>query len=141
MGAEIGGGDGPELAMKVAVTVSDPVTVVVHGPVPLQPPPLHPPKVAALAGVAVNVTAVPDGYGAAQVAGQSIPVPDTEPAPLPARDTVSAGAVPVIAWSRCTPTQSPAPVHESASSPLATGAGAVQVGVAAVGSLVTTTEP
>jgi hypothetical protein len=43
---------------NVAVTVVAAVTVVMHAPVPEQPPPDHPKKTSPLAGVAVNVTVV-----------------------------------------------------------------------------------
>ena len=44
---------------NVAVTVVAAVTVTLHDPVPVHPPPLQPPKVEPAAGVAVSVTAVP----------------------------------------------------------------------------------
>ena len=47
--------------VKVAVTVEAAVSVTVHEPVPAQPPPLQPPKMASVAGVAVSVTSVPLG--------------------------------------------------------------------------------
>jgi hypothetical protein len=47
------------LSVKVAVTAVAAVTVVVHGAVPVQPPPLQPTNEALLAGLAVRVTAVP----------------------------------------------------------------------------------
>src|SRR5215831_10095425 len=46
-------------ALNVAVTVVVALGVTVQAPVPVQPPPLQPAKVEPVAGVAVNVTAVP----------------------------------------------------------------------------------
>jgi hypothetical protein len=46
-------------AAKVADTVCALVTLTVHVPVPLQPPPLQPVKMVSAAGAAVSVTAVP----------------------------------------------------------------------------------
>jgi hypothetical protein len=45
--------------VNAAVTVVAAFIVTVQGPVPLQPPPLHPVKVEPVAGVAVRVTLVP----------------------------------------------------------------------------------
>ena len=47
--------------IKVAVTVVAAVKVTVQEPVPVQAPPLHPLKMASVAGVAVSVTSVPLG--------------------------------------------------------------------------------
>lgn len=57
----------------MAVTVVAAVTVTVHVPVPEQPPPVHPPKVEPLAGVAVSVTMVPLVTLSLQSAPQLIP--------------------------------------------------------------------
>src|SRR6266571_2669042 len=46
-------------ASKWAVTVVAAVSVAVQGPVPVQPPPLHPSKVESAAGVAVSIATVP----------------------------------------------------------------------------------
>jgi hypothetical protein len=56
-GVEGVGGCG--MAAKVAETAVLVLRVTTQGPVPLQPPPLQPLKVAPAAGVAVRVTAVP----------------------------------------------------------------------------------
>jgi hypothetical protein len=53
-------GDGSGSARKVAVTVLPALTVVLHGPVPEQPPPDQPVKDDPTAGVAVSVTSVPE---------------------------------------------------------------------------------
>ena len=50
---------GYELSAKVAVTVVAAVSVVVHGAVPVQPPPLQPTNDAFAAGAAVSVIIVP----------------------------------------------------------------------------------
>ena len=47
--------------VKLAVTVVAAETVTVHGPVPVQPAPVHPVKAESLLGVAVSVTTVPLG--------------------------------------------------------------------------------
>ena len=70
------------------------MTVVVHGPVPVQPPPDQPAKVALAAGAAVNVTAVPVSNSApcvAHAAVQLMPVGAdvTVPVPAPALVAVS----------------------------------------------------
>jgi hypothetical protein len=63
--------------------------VTVHAPVPLHPPPDHPPKLDPGSGEAVNVTIVPPGTLCEQVATQAIPPPETLPEPVPAIVTVS----------------------------------------------------
>ena len=65
--------------------------VVVHVPVPAQPPPLQPANVEPAAGVAVNVTTVPPANGAEQTAPQEMPpgALETVPIPAPAFVTVS----------------------------------------------------
>ena len=50
-----GGGAAP----NVAVTLTGALTVSVHDPVPLHPPPLHPENTDPLAAAALSVTAVP----------------------------------------------------------------------------------
>src|SRR5207253_8560735 len=95
---------------KVAVTVVAAETVTTHVPVPEQPPPLQPLKVAPTAGVAVSVTAVPLAKLAVHVAPQVIPAGAlvTVPLPVPALLTVSAKvgrakvAVTVVAALRVT---------------------------------------
>ena len=76
--------------MKVAVTVVAAERVIVHDPVPEQPPPVQPLKVEPPAGAAVSVTAVPLVKLAAQVAPQSMPAGElvTVPLPVPAGVTV-----------------------------------------------------
>jgi hypothetical protein len=73
----------PEL--NVAVTACAAVSVTPHTPVPVHAP-LQPPKLAPLAGVAVNVTTVPLTYAVEQVAPQKIPagLETTVPCPDPA---------------------------------------------------------
>src|SRR5207245_8139332 len=65
--------------------------VIVHVPVPEQPPPLQPVKVEPAAGGAVKVTAVPLEYVAAQVAPHEMPAGllVTVPIPAPVLLTVS----------------------------------------------------
>ena len=77
--------------MKVAVTEVAAFIVTEQVPVPEQPPPLQPVKVDPAAGMAVNVTAVPLGKAAEQVAPQERPagVLVTVPVPAPAVPTVS----------------------------------------------------
>src|SRR3989441_9625910 len=76
--------------LKVAVTVVAAERVIVHDPVPEQPPPVQPLKVEPAAGVAVNVTAVPLVKLAEQVTPQLIPTGAlvTVPLPVPAGVTV-----------------------------------------------------
>jgi hypothetical protein len=73
------------------VTLIAAASVTVQAPVPLQPPPLQPAKVAAAAGVAVSRTVAPITYRALQAAPQSMPAGAevTVPRPAPARVTVS----------------------------------------------------
>jgi hypothetical protein len=73
--------------------VADSVTT--HGPVPLQPPPLHPVNTDPAFGVAVRVTTVSLTNSAAHVAPQLIPAGllVTVPVPAPASTTVSTGTV------------------------------------------------
>src|SRR5438309_3447767 len=81
---------GAKVGAKVAVTVVAAESVIVHAPVPEQPPPLQPVKVEPAAGAAVSVTAVPLVKLAAQVAPQLIPAGAlvTVPLPVPAGVTV-----------------------------------------------------
>ena len=71
--------------LKFAVTVTVPVTVVTHWPVPEQPPPLQPAKVEPEAAVAVSVTSVLLGYVSVQSLPQFILASElaTVPAPVP----------------------------------------------------------
>ena len=68
------------------------LTVTVHVPVPLQPPPLQPVNMEPAVGVAANVTAVPLVNACEQVAPQEMPAGAlvTLPLPAPAVVTVSA---------------------------------------------------
>jgi hypothetical protein len=94
------------------------LSVTVQAPVPVQPPPLQPVKVEPAAGVAVNVTTVPDVKEVVQVAPQEMPAGElvTVPVPAPALETVSANddwtkvAVTVVAAFRVT-AQVPVPVQ------------------------------
>src|SRR2546428_1232291 len=52
---------GAKVGAKVAVTVVAAESVIVHAPVPEQPPPPQPVKVEPAAGAAVSVTAVAPG--------------------------------------------------------------------------------
>ena len=54
-------GDWHYLTLKLAPTVTGLFPARVHGPVPLQPPPLQPLKIEPAAGIAVNVTKLPLG--------------------------------------------------------------------------------
>src|ERR1043166_9557908 len=78
---------GKRRRVNCAVTPRASVTVVVHGSVPLQPPPDQPAKVEPVAGVAVRVTVVPDGNMPAHVVPQSMTGGSevTVPLPLPER--------------------------------------------------------
>jgi len=77
--------------VKTAVTPIDTVIVTVHGPVPLQLPPVQPANVEPAAGVAVSVTTWPKGKSAMHVAPQLMPGGDevTVPPAAPAFVTVS----------------------------------------------------
>jgi len=57
--------------------------VTAHVPVPVQPPPLQPLKVEPVAGVAVNVTAVPLAKAAEQVVPHEMPVGALVTVPVP----------------------------------------------------------
>src|SRR5207245_8932650 len=80
---------GADVGAKVAVTVVAAESVIVHVPVPEQPPPLQPVKAEPLAGLAVRVTTVPLAKLAEQVAPQVMPAGPlvTVPAPVAAVDT------------------------------------------------------
>lgn len=80
------GGGG--IVANVAVIDLAALSVTVHVPVPLQPPPDQPLNVEPDFGTAVNVTFVPDGTLSEQVPGQWIAPPETVPEPLPASVTV-----------------------------------------------------
>jgi hypothetical protein len=103
---------------KVAVTVVAAFRVTAQVPVPEQPPPLQPEKVEPAAGVAVNVTTVPEVKDVVQVAPQERPAGAlvTVPVPAPALDTVRANedctkvAVTVVAAFRVT-VQVPVPAQ------------------------------
>ena len=84
------------LPLNIAVTVVALVSVTVHVPVPVHPPPLHPTNVDPPDGAAVSVTTVPELYASVQSAPQLIPagVLVTVPVPVPALATVS-----VYCWS------------------------------------------
>ena len=58
-------------ALKVAVTLVAALRVAVHDPVPEQPPPLHPENAEPVAGVADNVTALPEAKLAVQLEPKS----------------------------------------------------------------------
>jgi hypothetical protein len=75
---------------KLAVTVVDDDIVTTHGPLPMQPPPLHPAKVEPGAGVAWSETSDVAGKFSVQSAPQSMPAGDetTVPLPVPPRVTV-----------------------------------------------------
>ena len=76
---------------KSAVTVVAAVTVTVHEPVPVQPPPLQPLKIEPPAGAADSVTIAPWVMVSVQSAPQLMPAGDevTVPAPVPVLVTVS----------------------------------------------------
>src|SRR5207249_5008559 len=114
-----------KVGVKVAVTVVAAETVTTHDPVPEQPPPLQPLKVAPTAGVAVSVTAVPLAKLAVHVTPQLIPTGAlvTVPLPVPALLTVSAklgrlkAAVTDVAAETVT-VHAPVPVHPPPLQPL-----------------------
>ncbi len=76
-------------ALKMAATVE--LGVAVQGPVPEQPPPLHPANEEPAAGAGVNVTGAPASNCAVQVPPQSMPagVDVTVPLPVPCFWTVT----------------------------------------------------
>jgi hypothetical protein len=76
--------------MNVAVTEVAALIVMVHVPVPVQPPPLQPVKVEPAPGVAVSVTAVPLGNVAEHVVPHETPAGALVTVPVPALLTVSA---------------------------------------------------
>src|SRR5207245_1168124 len=82
------------LRANIAVTVVLAVTVTLHVPVPLQPPPLQPVKFEFAAGVAVRMTVVPALTVSVQVVPQLIPpsLLVTVPPPFPALAAVSVTA-------------------------------------------------
>jgi hypothetical protein len=74
--------------LKVAETVVFAVSVTVHEPVPVHPPPLQPANTEPAAGWAFNVTLVPLVDVCVQSSPHAIPTPETVPPPVPARITV-----------------------------------------------------
>jgi hypothetical protein len=78
-------------SVNVAVTVVAAVIVIVHGPVPLHPPPDHPVNVEPVAGTAVSVVTSPALYVCWHVVPHAIAagLDVTVPVPLPPRDTNS----------------------------------------------------
>jgi hypothetical protein len=85
--------------LKVAVTNWLALSVKVQvGLLPLQPPPVHPAKVEFVPAVAVSVTSVPLAKLVLQVGAQLIPegLLATVPVPVPARISVSTGALWVV---------------------------------------------
>ena len=77
-----GGGGGAEV-LKVAVTVVFPVSLRVQEPVPVQPPPLHPPKTDPEVGTAVSVTVLFLENDAEQFVPQLMPLGLLVTVPLP----------------------------------------------------------
>src|SRR2546422_6694706 len=75
---------GGAVSVNVAVTVVAALRVTMQVPVPEQPAPLQPLKIAPAAGAAVSVTAVPPAKVAEQVAPQLIPAGAPRPRPGPA---------------------------------------------------------
>src|SRR5207245_6842887 len=88
-----------KVGANVAVTVVAAESVIVHAPVPEQPPPVHPVKAEPLAGLAVRVTTVPLAKLAVHVAPQVIPAGllVTVPAPVPALATLSGSVAAKVA--------------------------------------------
>jgi hypothetical protein len=83
---------GAGVSVNVAVTVWVPSRdAIVHGAVPVQPPPAHPVKVEDALAVAVSVMLVPSGYGSVQSVPQLMPatLEVTVPPPVPASTTVT----------------------------------------------------
>src|SRR4051794_38490001 len=77
-------------AVNVAVTVRASLKVMVHDPVPVQPPPENPVKTDVGSANACRVTCVPSRKPALHVAPQSIHgYETTEPEPEPGFETVS----------------------------------------------------
>src|SRR5690348_16614825 len=74
---------GYEFSEKVAVTVAAPMIVVVHGAVPVQPPPDHPANDEFAAGTAVRSTDVLNAKLNTQVAPQLIPAGFDVTVPVP----------------------------------------------------------
>src|SRR5688572_6740711 len=79
------------LRANEALTLVSLLTVSVHGPVPVQPPPLQPRNTEPAWGVAVSVTGVPWSTVVLHAPGQLMPLgfDVTVPRPLPARATVT----------------------------------------------------
>ena len=74
-----------QVISNLAETVVSAIGVIVHGPVPKQPPPDQPVKVEPESGIAVSVTAVILSYVAEQFTPQFIPEGElvTVPKPVP----------------------------------------------------------
>jgi hypothetical protein len=125
---------------KLAPSVTSPVIVITHVPVPLQPPPVQPLKIEYIAGVAESVTTVPWANEALQVPPQLMPDGSeiTPPPPLPVLMTpsvywlivnaaVTSVAEVIVTVHAPVPLQPP-PVHPANVDPVA----AVAVSVTAV---------
>jgi phage tail protein X len=104
------------VGVNVAVTDVSDVRVITHVPVPEHPPPLQPVKVKSVPGVAVSVTLVLSGKGAAHVPGQLMPAGLLVTVPVPTTVTERLAAT----WLKVAVTASsdvrvithwPVPVH------------------------------
>src|SRR5687768_11715542 len=87
---------------NVAVTAASALTVIVHGPVPVQPPPDQPMNDDVPSAAAVSVTVVPTSKSSEQSEPQLMPPgeDDTVPPPPPASVTITV-AVGVTGASGC----------------------------------------
>ena len=79
-------------AVNVAVTARAALIVTLQAPVPVQPLPLQPAKVALPVGTAVSVTAVPLVYEATHVAPHAMPAGALVTIPLPVPELVTVSA-------------------------------------------------
>ena len=126
------------MAVNTAVTAVSAFTVARHVPVPLQAP-VQPSKVEPAAGVAVRVTAVPNGKARVQVAPHVMPAGllVTAPVPVPLRATVSTGliaekAAPAAVAAVMVREQVPVPLHAPVQPVKVEPAAGVAVSVTAV---------
>jgi hypothetical protein len=88
-------------AVNAAFTDIVPLTLTVHGPVPVQPPPLQPVKDEPAAGAAVSVTDVPAVTDSVQSEPQLMPAGLLTTVPVPVPDLVAVSVYEEVGGGDC----------------------------------------